>query len=162
MLLQALCIISQPLVNSNWSYSLERSSWVRFGDFFFCLEIGHLIYAISSFVHHFVATGQFKLKLQFWNAQFGSKLVIFVSYDLEKQQGTSFMPLQALCIISEMPKLRQNFWPLWPWPLTVSFSMDVTSVDGNYSRQFHDEMMRGTLWKKVSQTDGQTHGLDRS
>ena len=38
--------------------------------------IGHLLYTMSSFVHHFKAIGEFKLELQSWNAQFGSKLVI--------------------------------------------------------------------------------------
>ena len=33
--------------------------------------IGHLFYATSSFVHHFVAIGEFKLELQSGNAQFG-------------------------------------------------------------------------------------------
>ena len=39
--------------------------------------IGHLFYATSSFVHHFVAIGEFKLKLQSGNAQFGSKSTLF-------------------------------------------------------------------------------------
>ena len=54
--------------------------------------IGHLFYATSSFVHHFVAIGDFKLELQFGNAQFGSNSTIFravwpsnLTYDLEKQ-----------------------------------------------------------------------------
>ena len=42
--------------------------------------IGHLFYATSSFVHHFVAIGEFKLELQSGNAQFGSKST---SRDLE-------------------------------------------------------------------------------
>ena len=53
---------------------------------------GHLFYATSSFVHHFVAIGDFKLELQSGNAQFGSNLTIFravwpwnLTYDLEKQ-----------------------------------------------------------------------------
>ena len=33
--------------------------------------IGHLFYVASSFVHHFIAIGVFKLKLQSGNAQFG-------------------------------------------------------------------------------------------
>ena len=41
--------------------------------------IGHLFYAISGFVHHFVAIGQFKLELQSGNTQFGSKSTIFFS-----------------------------------------------------------------------------------
>ena len=54
--------------------------------------IGHLFYAASSFVHHFVAIGEFKLELQSRNAQFGSKSTIFLAVgpwnltdDLEKQ-----------------------------------------------------------------------------
>ena len=39
--------------------------------------IGHLFYATSSFVHHFVAIGEFKLELQSGNAQCGSNLMIF-------------------------------------------------------------------------------------
>ena len=41
--------------------------------------IGHLIYATSSFVHHFVAIGEFKLELRSGNAQFGSKSTIFLA-----------------------------------------------------------------------------------
>ena len=36
MLLQALCIISQPLVNSNWSYSPETPNYGQNRRFFFC------------------------------------------------------------------------------------------------------------------------------
>ena len=39
--------------------------------------IGHLFYATWSFVHHFVAFGEFKLELQSGNAQFGSNSTIF-------------------------------------------------------------------------------------
>ena len=141
MLLQALCIISQPSVNSNWSYSPEtpnlgqiwqflkpcdleiwqitlqnnrapllcyfklcasfRTHWwiqiwvtvrkrsirVKSDD---CLSrvtlkfyrwpsktIGHLLYATSSFVYHFVPIGEFKLELKSGNAQFGSNSTIF-------------------------------------------------------------------------------------
>ena len=141
MLLQALCIISEPLVNSKWSYSPEttnlgqirrflepcdlaiwrmtlknnrasllcyfklcasfrshwwiqtgvtvrkRPIWVKFDDFFSHVTlkfdrwpwktIGHLFHATSSFVHHFVAIGEFKLELESGNAQFGSNSTIF-------------------------------------------------------------------------------------
>ena len=69
--------------------------------------IGHLFYVTSSFMHHFITIGEFKLKLQSGNAQFGSKSAIFcpvwpwnMRNDLEKQLGTSSMLLLALCIIS--------------------------------------------------------------
>ena len=80
----------------------KRPIWVKIDDFFSrvtlqfdvwpCKTIGHLFYATSSFVHHFVAIGDFKLELQSGNAQFGSNLTIFravwtcnLMYDLEKQ-----------------------------------------------------------------------------
>ena len=54
--------------------------------------IGHLFYASSNFVHHFVAIGEFKLELQSGNAQSGSNWTIFwaawpwnLTDDIEKQ-----------------------------------------------------------------------------
>ena len=43
---------------------------------------GHLFYATSSFVHHFIAICEFKLEFQSWKAQFGSKSAIFCPRDL--------------------------------------------------------------------------------
>ena len=61
--------------------------WVKFDDILsrMALEfgkwtwktIGHLFNATSSFVHHFVAIGEFKLELQSGNNEFGSKSTIF-------------------------------------------------------------------------------------
>ena len=70
--------------------------------------IEHLFYTTLSFVQHFQAIGIFKLELQSGNVQFGSKLAIFFCprrlwksmYDVEKQQGTSSILRQALCITS--------------------------------------------------------------
>ena len=39
--------------------------------------IGHLFYATSSFVYHFVAIAEFKMELQSGNAKSGSNLAIF-------------------------------------------------------------------------------------
>ena len=39
--------------------------------------LGHIFYTKLSIVHHFKSIGEFKLKLQSGNAQFGSKLAIF-------------------------------------------------------------------------------------
>ena len=39
--------------------------------------IGHLLYSNSSFMHHFVAIGVFKLELESGNAQFGSNSTTF-------------------------------------------------------------------------------------
>ena len=75
---------------------------VQIGDMLSCVTlkfdgwpwktIGHLYYATSSFVQHFVPISEFKLELQSGNAQFGSKWTIFLAVwpsnltdDLEKQ-----------------------------------------------------------------------------
>ena len=178
MPLQALCIISYPLVNSNLNYSPEtpnlgqirrflelcdleiwwmtlknnrapllcyfklcaafRSHWwiqtgvtvrklpicVKFDDFYSrvtlnldgwsCKTKGHLFYATSSFVYHFIPIGEFKFELQSGNAQFGSKSTIFLAVwprnftdDAQKQKGIFSMLLQALCIIS-YPLVNSN------------------------------------------------------
>ena len=109
-----MCIISNPLVNSNWIHSPETLNSVRHWWYVIACEIWwmtlktteHLFYATLSFVQHFVAIGEFKLELQSGNAQSGSNSTIFRSVrpwnltnDLAKQQGTSSVQLQALCII---------------------------------------------------------------
>ena len=80
----------------------KRPIWVKIDDFLSRVTlqfdvwpwktIGHLFYATSSFVHHFVAIGEFKLELQSGNAQSGSNSTIFravwpwnLTVDLEKQ-----------------------------------------------------------------------------
>ena len=137
--------------------------------------IGHLFYVASSFVHHFIAIGEFKLNLQSGNAQFGSNSTIFLAVwpwnltdDLQKQQGTS-PKHQALCIISS-PYVNSN-WSYGPetakwghdlcdldlWPLTLTFCMDITSVIGNYSWKFHEDTITGTLSKRChTRTDRRT------
>ena len=79
----------------------KRPIWVKINEFFSRVilqfdvwpwkTIGHPFYFTSSFVHHFVAIGVFKLKLESGNAQFGSNSTIFravwpwnLTADLEK------------------------------------------------------------------------------
>ena len=67
----------------------KRPIWVKIGDVFSrvtlkfdgwpCKIIGHLSFAVSSFVQHFIAIGEFKLGLQSGNAQSGSNSTIFLS-----------------------------------------------------------------------------------
>ena len=59
--------------------------------------IGHLFYATSSFVQHFIAIGEFKLELQSGNAQSGSNSTIFsavwpwnLTDDLEQGKSEGF------------------------------------------------------------------------
>ena len=93
ILCQALCITSKPSVHSNWSYSPETPNMSQNGWFFPPVmskfdrwpwkTIGHLFYATSSFVFHFIAICQFKMELQSGNVKFGSKSAIFCPCDLE-------------------------------------------------------------------------------
>ena len=71
-------IAATGLVISNWIRIVNFSArvTVKF-DGWPCKTIGHLFYATSSFVHHFVAIGEFKLELQSGNAQSGSNSTIF-------------------------------------------------------------------------------------
>ena len=71
-------IAATGLVISNWIQIVNFSArvTVKF-DGWPCKTIGHLFYASSSFVHLFVPIGEFKLKLQSWNAQSGSNWMIF-------------------------------------------------------------------------------------
>ena len=70
-----------------WITAWKSSSRVKIGDFFDPHDLenwpwntkGHLSYAALTFVHNFIAYGEFKLELQSRNAQFGSKSIIFLA-----------------------------------------------------------------------------------
>ena len=94
--------------------------------------IGHLSYAASSSVHHFIAIGEFKLELQSGNTKFGSKSTNFLvawpwnlTDDLEKQYGTYSKQHQAWCIISS-PYVNLN----WSYsPETAKWGHDLCDLD---------------------------------
>ena len=203
MLLQALCIISYPLVILNLSYSPEtpnlgqmrrffepcdleiwrmtlknnrapllcyfklcaafrthwwiqtgvtvrkRPIWVKFDVFksrvtlkfdgWPSKTIGHLFYATSSFVHHFIAIGEFKLELQSGNPQSGSNSAISAPCDLEIWRMTlknnrapllsyiklyvSFHHHKWIQTGVTVRKRKFGSWPLWPWPLTSDLDL---------------------------------------
>ena len=84
-----------------------RPIWVKIGDVLCRVTlkfdgwpwktIGHLPFAFSSFVQHFIAIGEFKLELQSGNAKFGSNSTIFravwpwnLTDDLEQGKSEGF------------------------------------------------------------------------
>ena len=215
-LYQALCIISEPWVNSNCSYSPEtpisgqnrcffvpsdleiwwmtlknnrtpflcyfklcaslHSHWshqtevtvrkhqiqVKISDFLSHVilkcdrwplkTIGHLFYATSSFVHHFISIGQLKLELQSIK-KFGQNQHFFVPCDLEIWRMTfknNMAPLlyyflhHFIAICEFTLELRSKNIEIEFWPLTLTFCKDITSVNGNHSWKMHDDMMMGT------------------
>ena len=71
-------IAATGLVISNWIQIINFSAHVTVKfDGWPCKTKGHLFYATSSFVYHFVPIGEFKLKLQSGNTQSGSNWMIF-------------------------------------------------------------------------------------
>ena len=76
---------------------------------------GHIFYAASSFVHHFKAINEYKLKLQSRSTQFGSNsMIFFVPCDLEiwwmtlhKANLRNLVAATGLIIIL---KLDSNHW----------------------------------------------------
>ena len=103
-------------------------------------NVGHLFYTRSSFVHHFKSIGEVKLELQYGNAQFGSKLAIFLSRVTLKFDGWPWKTIGHLfyTILSFVQHLKAIgifklqlqsgnaqfrsklaiFYPVWPWKLT--------------------------------------------
>ena len=147
ILCQALCIIAKPSVNTNCRYNPRTLHLGQNGWFFLCpvtskfdgwpwKTIGHIFYAISSFVVHFIAIWRFKMELQSENAKFGSKSAnFFVPCDLEidgwpwktighLMYATSSFVHHFIAIREfKLTELQSGngqvgFWPLWSWPLT--------------------------------------------
>ena len=93
----------------------KRSIRVKIGDFLSRVTlkfdgwswktIGHHFYATASFVHHFVAIGEFKQELQSGNAQFGLSWV--------------------------MTSLTLTF-DLWPWPFARSSLLSLVIIPENF------------------------------
>ena len=68
----------------------------------------------------------------------------------------SSIKLSANCS-PETAKSAFDLCDLDLWPLTLTFCIDITFLNGNNSWKFHDDTMRGTLWKRCDrQTDRQT------
>ena len=100
MLRQALCIISNPSVNSNRSYSpktLNSEQNLRFFLSHVTLKFDGLackIFAIFAiFVHSYIAISEFKLELRPGHAQIGAKFVLTsmtMTFDLDILHGHHF------------------------------------------------------------------------
>ena len=124
--------------------------WVKIDNFLGCMAlkfdgwpsktIGHLFFATSSFVLHFIAIGDFKLELQSGNAQSGSNSMIFLNRVTLKFDGcpsktkghlfhatSSFVQyfvaigefkLELQCGNAQCGSNSTIFRAVWPWNLT--------------------------------------------
>ena len=99
----------------------KRPIWVKIDDFFSRVTlkfdvwpwktIGHLFYATSSFVHHFVAIRDFKLELQSGNANLGRIRRFLEPCDLEIWRMTlknNRAPL--LCYFKHCASFCSHWW----------------------------------------------------
>ena len=176
-------------MNSNFSYSPETLYSGQNWQFVVPCDleiwwwpwktIGHLFYATSSFVHHFVAIGEFKLELQSGNAQFGSKLTIFfIACDLEIWRMTlKNKRTPILCNIKLYASFHHLMWiqtgvtvwkrlswlmtsvtltfDLWPWPFAWTPLLPLAITPDNFMMirwQEHSEK----VWHTDRRTDRQT------
>ena len=141
--------------------------------------IGHLFYATSSFVQHFIAIGEFKLELQSGNAQSGSNSAILAPCDLEiwwmtLKNNRAPLQHQAICIIlSSYVNSNWSYSPetkiwvvtsvtltfdLWPWPFawTLPWSNVITPENFMMIRWWEHSQKGVTDGQTDRRTDGQT------
>ena len=144
----------------------KRLIWVKIDDFLSRVTlkfdgwpsktIGHLFYATSSFVQHFIAIGKFKLELQSGNAQSGSKSTIFFSRATLKLSASFHHHMWIHAGVT----VRKRFswvvtsvtltFDLWPRPLAWTSHLPLVITPENFM------MIR---WREHSQkgvTDGRT------
>ena len=136
MPLQALCIIWNPSMNWNWSYSHEtHNSGLNWQFFVLCdLENRQMTWKT---IRHFLLC-YFKLCASFRNH-------VWI------ETGVTVRKCPNWC------KICFDLCDLELWPLTLAFCMDITFVNGNHSWKFPEDGMTGTLWKRCNRrTDGQT------
>ena len=117
-----------------WVTVRKRPIWVKIDDFFSRVTskfdiwpwktIGHLFYATSSFVHHFIAIGEFKLELKSGNAQSGSNSTIFsavwpwnLADDLEQGKSEGFDSCELPSNLAQILSKSSIFQPVWAWNL---------------------------------------------
>ena len=108
--LVAICEFKLELQSGNAQLKVKIDDFLSRVTFQFYVwpwkTIWHLFYAASSFVHHFVAIGEFKLESHSGNVQMGQNRRFFSRVTLQfdiwpwKTIGHLSMLLQALCVIS--------------------------------------------------------------
>ena len=145
--------------------------------------IGHLFYPTSSFVHHFVAIGKFKLEFQPRNAVLGSTSAIFSHATFKfggwpcKTIGHLFYTTSSyvhhvvtICefhleLQSGNAQIRAKFVltsvtfsiDLWPWSFAWASFLSMVITPEHF--MMIQDMMTGTWWQEHCQkvvTDGWT------
>ena len=126
--------------------------------------IGHLFYATSSFVQHFVAIGEFKLELQSGNAQSGSNSTIFNSRALLLSTVKLYASFHHYMWIQTGVTVRKRLswvvtsvtltFDLWPWPFAWTSLLSLVITPENFVLiQWQEHSEKGVTDR---QTDGWT------
>ena len=137
--------------------------------------IGHLFYAISIFVHHFVAIGEFKLELQSGNVNLGQIRRFLEPCDIEiwwmtlKNNRAPLLSNIKLCasfhhhmwIQTGVTVRKRLSWvltsvtltfDLWSWPFAWTSLLSLVITPENFM------MIRWWEHSKKGVTDGRTDG----
>ena len=146
-----------------WVTVRKRPIWVKIDDFFSRVTskfdvwpwktIGHLFYATSSFVHHFIAIGEFKLELKSRNAQSGSNSTIFsavwpwnLADDLEQGKSEGFDSCDLPGNLAQILSKSSIFQPVWPW----NYMHDLKQGKSEGFESCHQPIIRKRpIWVKI-------------
>ena len=160
-------------LGQNWRFFL--AVWPSKFDVWPWKTIGHLFYATSSFLQHFITIGEFKLELQSGNAQSGSHSTSFRvvwpwnwTDDLENNRAPllSIIKLYAsfhhhMWILTGVTVRKRLSWvvtsvtltfDLWPWPFAWTSLLSLVITPENFM------MIRWWEHSQKGVTDGQTDG----
>ena len=131
---QVLCIIWKPSVNSNCTYGSETLNSGQNRRFFVPCE------------------------LEIWRmTSKNNNRTPLLCHCKFRASFRNHVPIQTGVTVRKRPNWDKICFDLFDlWPLTLTFCMDITFVNGNKSWKFHDDTMAGTLWKGV--IDGRTEG----
>ena len=138
MLLQALCIISYPLVNSNWSYSPETPN------------LGQ--------IRRFLAPCDLEIwRMTFKNnrAPLLSNIKLYVSFHHHMWIQTRVTVRKRLSWVVTSVTLTFDLWP-WPFAWTLPWSLVITPENFMMIRWWEHSQKGVTDGQTDGRTDGQT------
>ena len=170
----------------NWSYSPKTPNLDQNRRFFIPCDlkiwqmtwktIGHLSLPTSSFVHYFVAIGEFKLELQSGNSKFGSKSAIFLSPVTFKFNLTDYLENNRAPLLGYFKLLQSHQWiqtgvavrkrlnsgltyvtltfDLWPWPFAWTSLLSMVITPENFIKiRWEEHSEKGCHRQTDRQTD---------
>ena len=116
---------SEGFVSCDWPIVRKRPIWVKIGDALYRVTlkfdgwpwktIGHLSFAVSSFVQHFIAIGEFKLELQSGTPNSGQIPRFLEPCDLEIWPMTLKNNRAPLLFYFKLCASFHNHWCIETW-----------------------------------------------